>query len=80
MTTMPHSLPFQHKWKKLQYTIDECTNRSLTNVPENVMTNRETDQTSKWTSSQHGMKLVGLWLKLKKMSVACTLFLHYLTR
>jgi hypothetical protein len=64
------ALPFRHRWKKLQYEIHECTNRSATNVPEKIMIHNENDPSSRWTSSHSGMGLVGLWLKLKRMSVA----------
>ncbi len=65
------ALPFRHRWKKLQYEIHECTNRSATNIPEKIMIHNENDPSSRWTSSHSGMGLVGLWLKLKRMSVAC---------
>jgi hypothetical protein len=70
MQSTPY-LPFQHHWKKLKFRIDECTNRSSTNVPENILANRTNDPTSRWTSSVSGMGLCGLWLKMKRGSTAC---------
>ncbi|KAL0490774.1 muskelin [Acrasis kona] len=63
-------LPFQRKWRKLPYIIEDSTPRTHTNIPENVMTEAEDDVTSKWTTSPLGTGLSPLCIKLKNTSVA----------